>query len=167
MASLQSLHPAVMILLLSGFLLAVGFVVNDSLSEAVADEFTGEVELQNITNKNVTPAGSDASLYYNVKLSEITVTCAGVVVNPTTELVIQHSSGLEINYSCTAPCTYNNTNCTVQGFANTDRSAFTAVNSTSVAIANYPEWFGIIIVVIVSAIILGIVIRGFSGSTSM
>lgn len=166
MASMQSLLPAIMIITLSVFLIAVGMIITDDMAYAVGDVFSGEVELQNITDKNVTPVGTDASLYLDVELSSVVVTCAGGVLDPA-EWSAQCSTGLEINYSCTAPCTYNNTNCTVTGTANTDKAAFTAVNSTSVAIANIVDWFPLIVIVIVTAIVLGIVIRGFSGGTSL
>ena len=47
---------------------------------------------------------------------------------------------------------------TVQGTA-----AETALNSTILAVGDFPDWFPIIVVVISAAIIIGIVMRGFSG----
>ena len=166
MASMQSLQPAVILMILSVFLISIGIIISHDMGKAVATDFIGEVELENITYKNVTPPGSDASLYYNVMLSDVEVRCSGTLVDPT-EIDFSHSTGFEICYNCSTGCTYNNTNCSVYGYANTDKSAFAATNATKQAIGNFTDWFPLIIIVIATAIILGIVIRGFSGSTAM
>lgn len=44
-------------------------------------------------------------------------------------------------------------------------NAETAINSTITALDDFPDWFPIIVVVICAAIIIGVVIRGFSGGT--
>jgi len=46
-------------------------------------------------------------------------------------------------------------------------TAETAINDTINALADFPDWFPIIVVVIAAAIIIGIVIRGFSGGNRL
>ena len=45
----------------------------------------------------------------------------------------------------------------------TGTAAATAINTTQAALDDFPSWFAIIVVVIAAAIILGIVIKSFSG----
>ena len=42
-----------------------------------------------------------------------------------------------------------------------------ALNATITALGDFPDWFPIIVVVIAAAIIIGIVIRGFSGGSRL
>ena len=45
----------------------------------------------------------------------------------------------------------------------TDPTAAGAVNDTIQALAEFPAWFGIIIIVLAAAIIIGLVMRSFAG----
>jgi len=155
MASMQKLYPAVMTFILAALVLGIGLTVTLELRDTTLDSTTDDITLLNGTAVSLTNTGVRSTTFTLTNSSGTTLGSGNYTLAATAGTVTLTDN------------TYNNTNWTASYDYGEDEVAYTATDSTLDALADFPDWFPILVVVIMAAIIIGIVIRGFSGGSGL
>jgi len=153
--SLNDMYPAVLTFVLVGIVLGVGLYVLSTLSNSIATDYagtqngintsTGTTTLTDAALTNFNTSALTTTYTNGSALTNFTFTGAGVVTWGA-DIVADQSSLVNTTYTYTYDAA---------------DSPEKAINNTATGLATFADWIAIIVVVLASAIVLGIVLSSF------
>jgi len=160
MARLSSLQAGVMVLLLSCIVIGVGMIVTHEIRETTIT--TGAVayfeNAENDTSYLLPYAGDGVrSSTLVVENGSSTVASGNYTLNSNGSIILTDAGNT----------TYHGENLTVTYDWGEDLATYGALNSTTTSIGDFVDWLPILVIALITALLIGLTIRIFSGSNKI
>ena len=154
MAKLEQLQGIVMTFILIGILIGVGMTVIHQVGEQNIESRTATyASADNVTSKSLNSTGIRTSTF-SLTNNSIPLGSGNYTLSTTLGTVILTDAG---------NTAYGGEDLTVTFECGELKAAYIASTATEDAIGDFPDWFPIIVVIIAASLIIGVVIKGFSG----
>ena len=162
---LKDLYPAALLFILIAVMLAVGLTVLSNVSTQVRATANYSSDLKNVSNTTCTAFTNSYVTTTSVSARNLSVaipaSCFTYDQTGNFAASCVRVTGDTPDYNCSSKWSLNFVNFSYTYGATSN--AQTAVDSTVTAVGQFPTWFTIIVVILCAAVIIGVVMRSFSG----
>lgn len=153
MSKLTALQTGVMVLILCGIVIGVGMIVSHQIAETSITE-GATVTWTNANNDSAQDlAGGIRTSTFNVTNGTTEVASGNYTLTATTGSIILTDGGM---------VDYGNESLTITYDYGEDEAAYLAMNTTDATIGDFVDWFPIIVIALITALLIGLTIRIFS-----
>lgn len=166
--SLGDLYPAVLVIIVIGIALGIGIFILDETARATATTpFTIQDEIFTYTALHVAVGEAGLCGFSTMVVTNVTITNDSAATgNINSGNYSVDATGGTIQNISGAPWDFATWNISYTHIAaQNGTSSCSAINTTSTGLAGFATWIAVIVVVIAAAIVLGVVISSFGGTT--